>query len=160
MPKKNFSVKEFELNYKIFDENNSDNALTKSSVSYASSGCSSGSSSNKSQSPHFISPSEANNYEDEIEGDYETSNKEFSKSKSSSLSYTDKTSSLQSDDLVVNKKSESKVLRFYVRSLGWVKIDEENLNPENSSKAVNRCINDLSRGTRDLNDVVARWGEV
>ena len=41
-----------------------------------------------------------------------------------------------------------------------MKIDEENLNPENSSKAVNKCINDLSRGTRDLNDVVARWGEV
>ena len=50
--------------------------------------------------------------------------------------------------------------RFYVRSLGWVKIDENDLTPERSSKAVNKCINDLSRGLRDLNDVVSRWGEV
>lgn len=49
--------------------------------------------------------------------------------------------------------------RFYVRSLGWVKIDENDLTPERSSKAVNRCINDLSRGHKDLNDVVASWGE-
>jgi len=49
--------------------------------------------------------------------------------------------------------------RFYVRSLGWVRIDENDLTPELSSKAVNRCINELSRGRRDLNDVVASWGE-
>jgi len=51
------------------------------------------------------------------------------------------------------------VQRFYVRSLGWVRIDEKDLTPERSSKAVNRCINELSRGRGDLNDVVASWGE-
>jgi len=51
------------------------------------------------------------------------------------------------------------VQRFYVRSLGWVRIDENDLTPERSSKAVNRCINELSRGRGDLNDVVASWGE-
>jgi amyloid beta A4 precursor protein-binding family B member 2 len=53
-----------------------------------------------------------------------------------------------------------KKMRFYVRSLGWVKISEEELTPDKSSKAVNKCINDLSRGIRDINDVVACWGEV
>jgi hypothetical protein len=56
--------------------------------------------------------------------------------------------------------SSSAILRFYVRSLGWIKINEQDLTPEKSSKAVNKCINDLSRGTNDFNDVVARWGDV
>ena len=51
-------------------------------------------------------------------------------------------------------------MRFYVRTLGWVNIEESDLTPERSSKAVNKCINDLSRGVKDFNDVVARWGEV
>ncbi|CAF0713738.1 unnamed protein product, partial [Brachionus calyciflorus] len=54
---------------------------------------------------------------------------------------------------------KSNRIRFYVRSLGWVKINEEDLTPEKSSKAVNKCINELSRGIKDFNDVVARWGE-
>lgn len=57
-------------------------------------------------------------------------------------------------------KTESSKIRFYVRSLGWVRINEEDLTPEKSSRAVNRCINELSRGVKDFNDVVARWGEV
>ena len=57
------------------------------------------------------------------------------------------------------ENSNSKVTRFYVRSLGWVKIDEGDLTPERSSKAVNKCINDLSKGIKDINDVVARWGQ-
>ena len=50
--------------------------------------------------------------------------------------------------------------RFYVRTLGWVKIAEQDLTAEKSSKAVNKCIHDLSHGFKDYNDVVARWGEV
>jgi hypothetical protein len=44
--------------------------------------------------------------------------------------------------------------------LGWVEIAEEDLTPERSSKAVNRCIVDLSLGRNDLLDVVGRWGDV
>jgi len=51
-------------------------------------------------------------------------------------------------------------VRFSVRSLGWVGIAEEDLTPERSSKAVNRCIVDLSLGRNYINDVVGRWGEV
>ena len=50
--------------------------------------------------------------------------------------------------------------RFCVRTLGWVKIAEHDLTHERSSKAVNKCIHDLSHGFKDYNDVVARWGEV
>ncbi|XP_076033208.1 protein Fe65 homolog [Oratosquilla oratoria] len=50
-------------------------------------------------------------------------------------------------------------IRFAVRSLGWVEIAEEDLTPERSSKAVNRCIVDLSVGRRDVLDVVGRWGD-
>lgn len=35
-------------------------------------------------------------------------------------------------------------------------IDEEDLTTERSSKAVNRCIHDLTRG---INDGIGRWGE-
>lgn len=57
-------------------------------------------------------------------------------------------------------KDRSKAIRFSVRSLGWVEIAEEDLTPERSSKAVNRCIVDLSLGRNDLLDVVGRWGDV
>ncbi|XP_018573705.1 protein Fe65 homolog isoform X2 [Anoplophora glabripennis] len=50
-------------------------------------------------------------------------------------------------------------IRFAVRSLGWVEISEEDLTPERSSKAVNKCIVDLSLGKNDLLDVVGRWGD-
>lgn len=55
---------------------------------------------------------------------------------------------------------KSPAIRFSVRSLGWVEIAEEDLTPERSSKAVNRCIVDLSLGRNDLLDVVGRWGDV
>lgn len=51
-------------------------------------------------------------------------------------------------------------IRFAVRSLGWVRIAEEDLTPERSSKAVNKCIVDLSLGRNDINDAVGRWGDV
>ncbi|XP_048525824.1 protein Fe65 homolog isoform X3 [Dendroctonus ponderosae] len=50
-------------------------------------------------------------------------------------------------------------IRFAVRSLGWVEIAEDDLTPERSSKAVNKCIVDLSLGKNDLLDVVGRWGD-
>jgi hypothetical protein len=57
-------------------------------------------------------------------------------------------------------KSSERPIRFAVRSLGWVEIAEEDLTPERSSKAVNKCIVDLSFGRFDLLDVVGRWGDV
>lgn len=58
------------------------------------------------------------------------------------------------------KKDEKKAVRFSVRSLGWVRIAEEDLTPERSSRAVNKCIVDLTLGRNDINDVVGRWGDV
>ncbi|XP_066999304.1 protein Fe65 homolog isoform X2 [Anabrus simplex] len=56
-------------------------------------------------------------------------------------------------------ESKERPIRFAVRSLGWVEIREEDLTPERSSKAVNKCIVDLSLGRNDLLDVVGRWGD-
>lgn len=47
-----------------------------------------------------------------------------------------------------------------MRSLGWVEISEEDLTPERSSKAVNKCIVDLSLGLNSIMDAVGRWGDV
>ncbi|XP_044017998.1 protein Fe65 homolog isoform X1 [Aphidius gifuensis] len=59
----------------------------------------------------------------------------------------------------VESESRDKPIRFAVRSLGWTEIAEEDLTPERSSKAVNKCIVDLSLGRNDLLDVVGRWGD-
>ncbi|KAG0693866.1 Protein Fe65 [Chionoecetes opilio] len=59
----------------------------------------------------------------------------------------------------ITEGSGGRPIRFAVRSLGWVEIAEEDLTPERSSKAVNRCIVDLSVGRRDVLDVVGCWGE-
>lgn len=58
------------------------------------------------------------------------------------------------------KSDSDRPIRFAVRSMGWVEIAEEDLTPERSSKAVNKCIVDLSLGRNDLLDVVGRWGDV
>ncbi|KAI5702567.1 hypothetical protein M8J75_001583 [Diaphorina citri] len=55
--------------------------------------------------------------------------------------------------------TKDKLIRFAVRSLGWVEISEHDLTPERSSKAVNKCIVDLSLGRNDLMDNVGRWGD-
>ncbi|CAH2055938.1 unnamed protein product, partial [Iphiclides podalirius] len=52
-----------------------------------------------------------------------------------------------------------RAVRFFVRSLGWVEIGEAELTPERSSRAVNKCIVDLSLGRNDLLDHVGRWGD-
>lgn len=57
-------------------------------------------------------------------------------------------------------ENENKGIRFAVRSLGWVEICEDDLTPERSSKAVNKCIVDLSLGRNDFIDNVGRWGDV
>ncbi|XP_046600103.1 protein Fe65 homolog isoform X4 [Neodiprion lecontei] len=59
----------------------------------------------------------------------------------------------------VDTESRDRPIRFAVRSLGWVEVAEEDLTPERSSKAVNKCIVDLSLGRNDLLDVVGRWGD-
>ncbi|XP_050436608.1 protein Fe65 homolog [Adelges cooleyi] len=56
-------------------------------------------------------------------------------------------------------ENENKGIRFAVRSLGWVEICEDDLTPERSSKAVNKCIVDLSLGRNDFIDNVGRWGD-
>ncbi|XP_014294249.1 protein Fe65 homolog [Halyomorpha halys] len=58
-----------------------------------------------------------------------------------------------------NEKDKEKPIRFAVRSLGWVDISEIDLTPERSSKAVNRCIVELSFGKNGLIDNVGRWGD-
>ncbi|XP_055592063.1 protein Fe65 homolog isoform X2 [Uranotaenia lowii] len=57
------------------------------------------------------------------------------------------------------KSDTDRPIRFAVRSLGWVEIAEEDLTPERSSKAVNKCIVDLSLGRNEMLDVVGRWGD-
>nr|XP_034836535.1 protein Fe65 homolog isoform X2 [Maniola hyperantus] len=54
---------------------------------------------------------------------------------------------------------DGRAVRFFVRSLGWVEIAEADLTPERSSRAVNKCIVDLSLGRNDLLDQVGRWGD-
>ncbi|KAL5011526.1 hypothetical protein ScPMuIL_010077 [Solemya velum] len=70
---------------------------------------------------------------------------------------------MSSQQEVVQKPKETpsgqKPIRFAVQSLGWVGIAEEDLTPERSSRAVNKCIVDLSLGRNDFNDVVGRWGD-
>ncbi|KAK0073779.1 hypothetical protein PV325_009245 [Microctonus aethiopoides] len=58
-----------------------------------------------------------------------------------------------------DSEGRDKPIRFAVRSLGWTEIAEDDLTPERSSKAVNKCIVDLSLGRNDLLDVVGRWGD-
>jgi amyloid beta A4 precursor protein-binding family B member 2 len=57
-------------------------------------------------------------------------------------------------------KADNEGIRFAVKSLGWMEVSEEDLTPSKSSKAVNKCIIELSSGRNDLLDVVGRWGDV
>jgi len=58
------------------------------------------------------------------------------------------------------ESSSEKPVRYAVSSLGWVPIAEDDLTPERSNKAVNKCIMDLTLGRNDINDAVGRWGDV
>lgn len=63
------------------------------------------------------------------------------------------------DVSLTSDESIEKTVRFAVRSLGCLQIAEEDITPERSSKAVNRCIMNLSLGRNDFNDMVGRWGD-
>ena len=56
------------------------------------------------------------------------------------------------DDAAVNTGSGGgfKRMQVMVVSLGWCELADEDLTPENSSKAVNRCIVDLSTKDSEL----------
>lgn len=68
-------------------------------------------------------------------------------------------SSTEKSPVPVRKFSKHEPVRFAVRSFGWVCIADDDLSPAKSSKAVNKCILDLSLGRNDLNGVVGRWGD-
>ncbi|XP_055320912.1 protein Fe65 homolog isoform X3 [Sitodiplosis mosellana] len=103
---------------------------------------------------------------------YHNSGMGFNETQSLSVTRSNTSSALDFDeerrrreDLVLKRRSyplksdSDRPIRFAVRSLGWVEIAEEDLTPERSSKAVNKCIVDLSLGRNDLLDVVGRWGD-
>ncbi|XP_071056763.1 protein Fe65 homolog isoform X2 [Onthophagus taurus] len=117
--------------------------------------------------------SEINNYKetDSLLSKYESSiiNTVTRSNTSSALDLDYLEERKKKDELALKRRSyparsepESKdccPVRFAVRSLGWVEIAEDDLTPERSSKAVNKCIVDLSLGRNDLLDVVGRWGD-
>jgi len=157
MPEKNFNI----------NEENKKLSLTCSSTSSSASSNSNQNNNNNNNNQNIVN----NNSEFDFtaDGDYESVDhlniekedeklidSEPASSRSSYLSCGTKSSNEQQQ----HQYKQQDIKRFYVRSLGWVRIDEDDLTPERSSKAVNKCINDLSRGHRDINDVVARWGEV
>lgn len=149
LPKKNFKIDEYSSFQQI-------NELINGSCSDI----------NTLSSPSSTSTSSTYESKHEIDANlYEIANDENeiqnSTSSASLFDVDNKTIASQSSNTISQNLANTvkTVQRFYVRSLGWVKIDENDLTPERSSKAVNRCINDLSRGHRDLNDVVASWGE-
>lgn len=55
---------------------------------------------------------------------------------------------------------QPKGIRFHVRSLGWVEMEDSDLSPGKSSLAVNNCIRQLSYRKTDIRDVAGIWGEV
>ena len=158
-PEKNFSIKEF-VNSEVFKKLSESSSLSEASSSSLNQILGKVDDENVVKSER---KAEAENTSTRIySSDFSSSSDSSSMSSSycSTLNYENKTKSTSilpdSNNL---DNSNLKVQRFYVRSLGWVKIDEEDLTPERSSKAVNKCINDLSKGIKDINDVVARWGQ-
>ncbi|CAF2089263.1 unnamed protein product [Rotaria magnacalcarata] len=62
----------------------------------------------------------------------------------------------ESDISFSTLEKNSEQHRFYVHSLGWTTIDEEDLTSEKTSQSVNRCIYELTNG---INDSISRWGD-
>lgn len=86
-------------------------------------------------------------------------NKE-TKETSSSVEQQQKRRSLppsKNDDEAVNAGG-IRPMQVGVRSLGWVELNEDALTSENSSKAVNRCIVQLSSSGNATLDPVGLWG--
>lgn len=157
-PEKKFSVKEF-VNSEMFKKYTETSSSSETSSSDAN--CISDENMHHIGHPLKLSTKrkkERTNSNKVYLSDFSSSSASSSMSSSSCSTHTfeNKTKNVTSN----NQDSVNLAkLRFYVRSLGWVRIDEDDLTPERSSKAVNKCINDLSRGIKDLNDVVARWGQ-
>ncbi|CAF1644431.1 unnamed protein product [Adineta ricciae] len=62
----------------------------------------------------------------------------------------------ESDMSIQTLDNNSEQHRFYVRSLGCTILNEEDLTSDRSSRAVNRCISELTNG---INDCIHRWGD-
>ncbi|CAF2921295.1 unnamed protein product [Rotaria sp. Silwood2] len=62
----------------------------------------------------------------------------------------------ESDNSIRTLDNNSEQHRFYVHSLGWTIINEEDLTNEKTSRSVNRCIFELTHG---INDSISRWGD-
>ncbi|CAG9819585.1 unnamed protein product [Phaedon cochleariae] len=114
------------------------------------------------------SESKSNLRESDLISSFESSMSVTRSSTSSALDL-DSEDRKRKDDIALKRRSfpskpeqadaKDRPIRFAVRSLGWVEISEDDLTPERSSKAVNKCIVDLSLGKNDLLDVVGRWGD-
>ncbi len=59
-----------------------------------------------------------------------------------------------------SKEKSPRGIRFHVRSLGWVEMEDSDLSPGKSSLAVNNCIRQLSYRKNDIRDTAGIWGEV
>ncbi|XP_033632162.1 amyloid-beta A4 precursor protein-binding family B member 2-like isoform X2 [Asterias rubens] len=58
-----------------------------------------------------------------------------------------------------SKEKSPRGIRFHVRSLGWVEMEDSDLSPGKSSLAVNNCIRQLSYRKNDIRDTAGIWGE-
>jgi hypothetical protein len=166
-PEKNFSIKEFvnsEL-FKKFTESTSSEVSSSSSTNKLSQKYEdeqkfqTNNQSNSNLNKHLKDPENASSKMCSSDFSSSSASSSMSSSYCSTQNLEAKIKNSTTLDTSSLENSKSKLTRFYVRSLGWVKIDESDLTPERSSKAVNKCINDLSRGIKDINDVVARWGQ-
>ncbi|ULU01603.1 hypothetical protein L5515_004574 [Caenorhabditis briggsae] len=61
------------------------------------------------------------------------------------------------ENQIENGDTYHKPVRFAVRSMGWIEISEDELTAEKSSRAVNRCIIDLTNRT-DI-DNIPKWND-
>ncbi|XP_071950998.1 amyloid beta precursor protein binding family B member 2-like isoform X2 [Antedon mediterranea] len=64
-----------------------------------------------------------------------------------------------SDQEQEEKKPGREPIKFHVRSLGWVEMNDSDLSPGKSSLAVNNCIRQLSYRKNDIRDSAGIWGE-
>ncbi|XP_033111065.1 amyloid-beta A4 precursor protein-binding family B member 2-like isoform X2 [Anneissia japonica] len=66
---------------------------------------------------------------------------------------------VDSDQEHEEKKVGRDPIKFHVRSLGWVEMNDSDLSPGKSSLAVNNCIRQLSYRKNDIRDSAGIWGE-
>ncbi|XP_041458301.1 amyloid-beta A4 precursor protein-binding family B member 2-like isoform X2 [Lytechinus variegatus] len=67
--------------------------------------------------------------------------------------------SKQSQEPKLLSEQNVRGIRFHVRSLGWVEMEDADLSPGKSSLAVNNCIRQLSYRKNDIRDTAGIWGE-